>query len=493
MHQTSSANPYENLYPIEYPEALYGRHEILRRMLRRLFQTNPPHSLQIVGLARFGKSSVLNVIGCLNDYNYSDYFIMKFGLERERLNKVLVVQVNCARLSMDESSLFWNLMDQQLTHALLTSAHEAETQQSDCTTFDDFARKLFAIEKYSLLIFLFDGFERVLRQAHIDVSHNLRFLLEEGKGRIAYITATPRTLYDYYKERTDAKDTAPLFSYFDPEPIYLGLLEPEGVKSFIKEPSTNYGVTFTDDDMEFVYYKGGQHPDLTRMLCKYLLENYQLPPEQRTGYQTLYNQLKRYFEPFYNIIKKELAPTQLNALVRFATYSNWRGVPDGVRDELINLGLLIYDPRDNQIHIFSEALEHFLCEEKLVEATDIRAPEQGAVPFGSQDEVPSTSFDLKVWEKRRAVQVGDKLERLSPNEWKLFTYLWNHADQTCTRNDLIQALSSNDADFTGAALDITISRLRQKIEYEPEKPRFIVTVRGQGYRFEEYGTITVVR
>src|SRR5205814_9746284 len=117
----------------------------------------------------------------------------------------------------------------------------------------------------------------------------------------------------------------------------------------------------------------------------------------------------------------------------------------------------------------------------------VREAERGAVPLESQDEVVSNSVDLKVWEKRRAVQVGDKLERLSPNEWKLFTYLWNHANHTCTRGQLIEVLSSDDTNFTGAALDITISRLRQKIEYEPEKPRFIVTIRGRGYRFEEHG------
>ncbi len=110
----------------------------------------------------------------------------------------------------------------------------------------------------------------------------------------------------------------------------------------------------------------------------------------------------------------------------------------------------------------------------------------------NEKELTLASLDLKVWEKQRAVQVGDKLEHLTPNEWKLFTYLWKHANQTCTRDDLIQALSSNDANFTGAALDITISRLRQKIETEPEKPRFIVTVRGRGYRFEEHTTITIM-
>ena len=81
-------NPYENLYPIEYPELLYGRHEILQRIFRRLFRTVPPQSLQLVGLARFGKSSVLNALKCLNDRDYFDYFVQEFSLERELLDKI---------------------------------------------------------------------------------------------------------------------------------------------------------------------------------------------------------------------------------------------------------------------------------------------------------------------------------------------------------------------------------------------------------------------
>src|SRR5438067_1642222 len=116
QEENMNNNPYENLYPIEDPRALYGRRVILRRIFRRLFQTVPPRSLQIVGLARFGKSSVLNVIVGLKNDDYSDYFTKEFGLERERLNHTLVVQVNCSGLSIDamgEPSVFWNLMDQQ--------------------------------------------------------------------------------------------------------------------------------------------------------------------------------------------------------------------------------------------------------------------------------------------------------------------------------------------------------------------------------------------
>lgn len=483
---SSYINPYESFFPIESPEKLYGRHEILRHIFRRLFRTDLPQSLQLIGLARFGKSSVLNVLKCLNDYDCSDYFNEEFGLEPDFLKSILVVKVDCAGLSIEESSKFWNLMDQQLTLAQLPTTEQLKTQRVGPITFEDFARKLFTIKK-SRFIFLLDGFERVLRHGHIDISHNLRYLLEKGMGSIAYITATPQTYYHYYTERSDAKNMATLFSYFDPEPIYLGLLAKEGAKQFIKEPSTKNDVTFTKEDIDFVFHIGGQHPDLTRMLCKFLFDNYQLPFIQRADYRELYTQLKNYFGLFYNIIKKEdLVSAQFNTLVHVAMHSNLHDLPDKDQSELIKLGLLIRNPDDNHIHIFSEVLKDFLAEENPVGTSINKAPQLIGGQFDKKTQPSSASLHLKVWEKQRAVQVGDKLVHLTPNEWKLFIYLWQHANQTCTRDELIAALSSNDVGFTAAALDITISRLRKKI------PRFIITVHGQGYLFKGNNTVTVV-
>ena len=194
------------------------------------------------------------------------------------------------------------------------------------------------------------------------------------------------------------------------------------------------------------------------------------------NHYTLYKQLLRDAEPLYEIIKRELSPPQLAALIRLVTQFNLRGVPIRIQEELVNLGLIVYENAGFQL--FSSIFEEFLQEDT---SATVEPKEESAYRV-SQDEAPSAT--LKVWEQRRAVQTGDKLEFLSPNEWKLFAYLWKHANNTCTREDLLQAMSSEDADFSVAALDITISRLRQKIELEPDKPRFILTVRGRGYRLE---------
>jgi hypothetical protein len=93
---------------------------------------------------------------------------------------------------------------------------------------------------------------------------------------------------------------------------------------------------------------------------------------------------------------------------------------------------------------------------------------------------PSFAFD----------QLGlPSLSVLAVESWKLFAYLNEHAGRICAHEELLQAPSSKDNPATGAALDITVSRLRQKLEDEPNNPCLIVTIRGRGYLLDEQGLV----
>ena len=268
------------------------------------------------------------------------------------------------------------------------------------------------IKRYLLFSVLFDEFDRVALYRPIDVSHNLRFLLEMKAGHVVYITATRRQLYQYYFEERDGKDArgiiSPLFNYFA-APLYLGLLEeaePKGIVSFIREPARAHGVDFTNEDKEFALKYGGRHPDLTRLICMRLFEARQQNPQETLDYDgMLYEQAVRDFEPLYHVIWSELPAPQQDALIRLATTRlGVEEVPKRIMEDLLSLGLAVSLGADYSL--FSPVLESFLGREDLTEA----AP-----------------TDLKVWPEQRAVQIGNKREILSPNEWSLFTYLRMHA------------------------------------------------------------------
>ena len=88
--------------------------------------------------------------------------------------------------------------------------------------------------------------------------------------------------------------------------------------------------------------------------------------------------------------------------------------------------------------------------------------------------------DLSVDLVRRIVKLGDKDIKLSPKEYELLRMLVQHAGKVLTHKFLLSQLWS---DLTDAQyLRVYVRQLRQKIEADPERPHYILTETGIGYR-----------
>jgi two-component system KDP operon response regulator KdpE len=88
--------------------------------------------------------------------------------------------------------------------------------------------------------------------------------------------------------------------------------------------------------------------------------------------------------------------------------------------------------------------------------------------------------DLSVDLVRRIVKVGDKDVKLSPKEYDLLRLLVQHAGKVLTHKFLLRELWD---DLTDAQyLRVYVRQLRQKIEADPERPQYIQTETGVGYR-----------
>jgi two-component system, OmpR family, KDP operon response regulator KdpE len=88
--------------------------------------------------------------------------------------------------------------------------------------------------------------------------------------------------------------------------------------------------------------------------------------------------------------------------------------------------------------------------------------------------------DLSVDLVRRIVKVGDKEVKLSPKEYELLRVLVQHAGKVLTHRFLLQELW--DATTDSQYLRVYVRQLRQKIEPDPERPQYILTETGIGYR-----------
>jgi two-component system KDP operon response regulator KdpE len=88
--------------------------------------------------------------------------------------------------------------------------------------------------------------------------------------------------------------------------------------------------------------------------------------------------------------------------------------------------------------------------------------------------------ELSVDLVRRIVKVGDKDIKLSPKEYELLRVLVQHAGKVLTHKLLLGELWD---DLTDAQyLRVYVRQLRQKIETDPERPQYILTETGIGYR-----------
>ena len=133
-----------------------------------------------------------------------------------------------------------------------------------------------------------------------------------------------------------------------------------------------------------------------------------------------------------------------------------------------------------------------------VQALDLGADDYVTKPFGmdellarmraalrhqlqTQGERPIFQVgDLSVDLVRRIVKAGNREVKLSPKEYELLRVLVQHAGKVLTHKFLLRELWD---DLTDAQyLRVYVRQLRQKIEADPERPQYILTETGIGYR-----------
>jgi DNA-binding response OmpR family regulator len=73
---------------------------------------------------------------------------------------------------------------------------------------------------------------------------------------------------------------------------------------------------------------------------------------------------------------------------------------------------------------------------------------------------------------------------LASKETELLRFLINRRGQVVSREEILKQVWSEQQFITERTVDVHIAWLRQKVEKYPQSPRHIITVRGEGYRFE---------
>ena len=92
--------------------------------------------------------------------------------------------------------------------------------------------------------------------------------------------------------------------------------------------------------------------------------------------------------------------------------------------------------------------------------------------------------DLVISFLRHEVRVRGAVAALTPTEFRLLETLAREPGRAFSRADLLDRAFGFDYDGLERTVDVHIMNLRRKIEADPGRPRYVVTVAGVGYRFE---------
>jgi len=112
---------------------------------------------------------------------------------------------------------------------------------------------------------------------------------------------------------------------------------------------------------------------------------------------------------------------------------------------------------------------------------------RGVLRRSSTTSATGTLASGPLWLDAQARTVGKHEQRieLKPREFDLLAFLMAHPGRAWTRDQLIEKVWGRNFDGDARTVDLHVARLRSKIEDDPADPRFVETVWGVGYRFQE--------
>jgi two-component system alkaline phosphatase synthesis response regulator PhoP len=123
-----------------------------------------------------------------------------------------------------------------------------------------------------------------------------------------------------------------------------------------------------------------------------------------------------------------------------------------------------FSPRELLARVYSVLRRHRLRRE---------SPGQECVQVGN----------LAVYPEKYQAVLGGRSLNLTPKEFELLTYLVQNRGRVLSREQLLDALWGYTFVGDTRIVDVHISHLREKLQEDPRRPRYIKTIHGVGYKF----------
>lgn len=86
-------------------------------------------------------------------------------------------------------------------------------------------------------------------------------------------------------------------------------------------------------------------------------------------------------------------------------------------------------------------------------------------------------------EELQQVTVSDEVINLTPNEYRMLSYLMHHPDKPVSKAEFLRSVWNYHPHEDVSFVRVTMRRLRSKVEKDPSNPQYLKTVHGLGYQF----------
>lgn len=440
------------------------RDDDLRAVLRLLASG---HCVAVVGMSNFGKSTLLRA---LQSPAAAEYYRELTG------TSALFVYVDCNRmLELSPRGFF----EATLRAVLETLPPEDEALRTTIQTQyeiivqppNDFAAPLafnnalvsLVEEAARRVVLLLDEFDEVLTGIEPRILLNLRALRDRYGADLSYVIASV-ILPTYGPDDDHVAEFAELFASGR---HYLGPLSLEHTRRMAAELFTAANDHLDDAEAEFVERQAGGHPGLIQAVVRVLLQVESGAPQlyQRQAFALATEMLESDRQTIneLNRLWRQLSEDEQQTLIEAVTGGPFS--PETVHT-LAQRGLIDPTGIDQQTpRLLGELFTRFVRRKALTRA-------------GRQRGIRVDTDSGQVWVD------GVAVETLTDLEYRLLLLLYGRLDKICDKYQLVEAVWGEEYidEVDDARIEKLVSRLRSKLEAHPGAARYLVTVRGRGYR-----------
>ncbi len=446
------------------------------------------HCISIVGVSNLGKSALLRSL--------TDAGIKERYLSREAADYVPVYIDFNQMLEMTEQA-FYELILRCTIDALrggddktdgevlrrVQAAYDALVQPSSSFAVPlSFAQAMAAVgdllpQKVALL---FDELDGPVGGIDGRVFLNLRALKDKHWRGLTYVTATNCCLEQLGRD-ADVAEFAELFAR---HVLYISPLDEAETVEFAARFAAQEGVTFSEEDLAFVRLWGGGHPGLSEAICHLL--------GGLTGHQV------RDRTQDWIIHRRAAELVSQDFTIQTECRSIWGNLTSHEQDALISL--LRAGEEKEPPGLDSVVMKHLVTESRasgaesrvsgIGQGPERRIFARAFAEFLQKQSVarrPGVS-GIRVDSESGEVWVnGAQIPTLTNLEYRLLLLVYGRLGKIVSKYDVVEAVWGEDYidEVDDARIEKLISRLRQKIEPDIANPRYLITVRGRGYKLVE--------